>query len=290
MGMRFLLATLLTALFASQLLLAPAVRAEVPLSCGGSDSRDAADRLPRPGVIVKDAYSWGTYYDAYTIDDSGQLSPIVPETPSPTTPLVAAWQNGTSCYGSEISRNAWVVSPTGSIYTENGYSGPPAYHYGDAANLPLNKPIVGMSPTSTGQGYWLVASDGGIFTYGDARFLGSTGAMRLNKPITGMSVTPSGNGYWLVASDGGIFTFGDARFLGSTGNIRLNRPITGMTATVSGNGYWMVADDGGIFTFGDAPFRGSTGSQKLSAPIAGMIPRGAGYILIGQDGQLYPFS
>ena len=32
-------------------------------------------------------------------------------------------------------------------------------------------------------GYWLVGSDGGIFTYGDAAFYGSPGSLALNKPI-----------------------------------------------------------------------------------------------------------
>ena len=72
-----------------------------------------------------------------------------------------------------------------------------------------------MAATPTGNGYWLVASDGGIFTFGDAGFHGSTGNITLNKPIVGMAATPTGNGYWLVASDGGIFTFGDAGFYGS---------------------------------------------------------------------------
>ena len=67
-----------------------------------------------------------------------------------------------------------------------------------------------MASTRSGKGYWLVAWDGGIFTFGDARFHGSTGAMHLNRPVVGMAPTPSGKGYWLVASDGGIFTFGDA--------------------------------------------------------------------------------
>ena len=88
------------------------------------------------------------------------------------------------------------------------------------AAMRLNQPIVGMAATPTGNGYWLVASDGGIFTFGDARFYGSTGGIRLNRPIVGMAATPTGNGYWLVASDGGIFTFGDARFYGSTGGMR----------------------------------------------------------------------
>jgi hypothetical protein len=55
-----------------------------------------------------------------------------------------------------------------------------------------------MASTPSAGGYLLVASDGGIFAFGDAQFFGSTGAMRLNKPIVGMASTPSGNGYWLV--------------------------------------------------------------------------------------------
>ncbi|HVB92341.1 MAG TPA: hypothetical protein VND70_09605 [Acidimicrobiales bacterium] len=39
----------------------------------------------------------------------------------------------------------------------------------------------------TGQGYWMVASDGGIFTEGDAGFFGSQGATPLSKPIVGMA-------------------------------------------------------------------------------------------------------
>src|ERR1700689_2573618 len=54
--------------------------------------------------------------------------------------------------------------------------------------------------------YWLVASDGGIFSFGGAPFYGSTGSIALNKPIVGMAGTPDRAGYWLVASDGGIFS------------------------------------------------------------------------------------
>ncbi len=51
----------------------------------------------------------------------------------------------------------------------------------------LNKPVVGMASTPDGQGYWLVASDGGIFSFGDAPYMGSTGAQKLNQPIVGMT-------------------------------------------------------------------------------------------------------
>ncbi len=141
-------------------------------------------------------------------------------------------------------------------------------------------------------GYRLVASDGGIFSFGDAPFLGSTGALALARPIVGMATTPSGKGYWLVASDGGIFAFGDARFLGSTGAVALTRPIVGMAATRSGRGYWLVASDGGIFAFGDAQFLGSTGAVGLARPIVGMAASssGRGYWLVASDGGIFAFG
>jgi ribosomal protein L24E len=120
-----------------------------------------------------------------------------------------------------------------------------------------------MAPTPSGNGYWLVASDGGIFAFGDASFRGSMGAKHLNRPIVGMASTASGKGYRLVASDGGIFAFGDASFRGSTGNIRLVSPIVGMQS--SGNGYRFVAGDGGVFTFG-LSFEGSAAGFASAAP------------------------
>ena len=74
-----------------------------------------------------------------------------------------------------------------------------------------------MAASPSRKGYWMVAADGGIFSFGDTAFFGSTGDMALNRPIVGMAATPTGQGYWLVASDGGIFSFGDAGFFGSTG-------------------------------------------------------------------------
>jgi len=142
------------------------------------------------------------------------------------------------------------------------------------------------------RGYWVLGHDGGVFTFGDAQFHGSTGAMRLNKPIIGMAATPTGNGYWLVASDGGIFSFGDAEFHGSTGAMTLNQPIIGIAPTASGAGYWLFAADGGIFSFGDAQFYGSTGALTLNQPIIDMTttPTSAGYWLVGADGGIFSFG
>ncbi len=58
----------------------------------------------------------------------------------------------------------------------------------------LNKPIVGMASTPDGRGYWLVAADGGMFSFGDAAFFGSTGQLMLNKPIVGMAAPAGAQG------------------------------------------------------------------------------------------------
>jgi hypothetical protein len=60
--------------------------------------------------------------------------------------------------------------------------------YGSTGNMHLNKPIVGIAAAPEGKGYWLVASDGGIFSFGPgAVFHGSTGYVHLNKPIVAMA-------------------------------------------------------------------------------------------------------
>jgi hypothetical protein len=143
-----------------------------------------------------------------------------------------------------------------------------------------------------GQGYWLVASDGGIFGFGDARFHGSPAARGVSSPVVTMAPTPTGDGYWVAAADGGVFAQGDAPFLGSAGSVPLTRPIVGMAATPTGRGYWLVASDGGIFAFGDARFYGSTGQIGLNKPIVGMAatPNGGGYWLVASDGGIFAFG
>jgi N-acetylmuramoyl-L-alanine amidase len=155
-----------------------------------------------------------------------------------------------------------------------------------------NAPIVGMASLPSGDGYWLVGSDGGVFSYGTAAFWGSTGSLRLNAPIVGMAATPDGNGYWLVARDGGVFSYGDATFEGSAGSLRLNAPILGMAPSPDGNGYWLVASDGGIFSYGDAAFWGSAGGTALNAPVVAMaaVPGGAGYWLVASDGGVFSYG
>ena len=172
-----------------------------------------------------------------------------------------------------------------------------AVDHGDIVDLAidLKSPIVGMAPTPTGNGYWLLGGDGGIFTFGDAGFFGSTGDLALKAPVIDMAATPSGLGYYLVALDGGIFTFGDAQFLGSTGDLVLDKPVVSLTLGV--NGYWLVALDGGIFAFGEE-FLGSipgvlphlAPEQRPEGRRIRTTPSGSGYLIVTADGGIFSFG
>jgi hypothetical protein len=77
----------------------------------------------------------------------------------------------------------------------------------------LNKPVVGMAGNTSG-GYWLVASDGGVFSF-DADFHGSLGSPPLVARVSGIASTSDGGGYWMVTGGGSVFAFGNAPFWSS---------------------------------------------------------------------------
>jgi hypothetical protein len=149
---------------------------------------------------------------------------------------------------------AWEVASDGMVFGRH------APNLGSLGGHHLSQPIVGIAATHTGGGYWLVASDGGIFTFGDARFYGSTGGVQLNQPIVGMAPALDGRGYWLVASDGGIFTFGDAHFSGSVAG-RASAPVESIAR--SGLGYVTTLADGSVWQFGP----GEHAAKVLQLPI-----------------------
>jgi N-acetylmuramoyl-L-alanine amidase len=55
-----------------------------------------------------------------------------------------------------------------------------------------------MAATPSGNGYWLVAADGGIFDFGGAGYEGAGSDEGLGAPVTAMARTPTGDGYWMV--------------------------------------------------------------------------------------------
>jgi hypothetical protein len=96
-----------------------------------------------------------------------------------------------------------------------------------------------MAATPDGNGYWEVASDGGIFSFGTATFHGSMGGQPLNAPIVAMAPGPPAGGYWELAADGGVFSF-DVPFYGSRGGMSPVDRFFAMMATPDAGGYLLA--------------------------------------------------
>jgi hypothetical protein len=90
--------------------------------------------------------------------------------------------------------------------------------------LHLAAPVMSMTSSAKGHGYWMVAADGGIFAF-HVPFEGSMPAVRAlsRAPVVTtvrMRAVPSGKGYYLLGADGSVYAFGTARFFGSAPGIQ----------------------------------------------------------------------
>ena len=170
---------------------------------------------------------------------------------------------------------AWPPPPTAAAtgwWPPTAASSPSATprFYGSTGAIHLNQPIVGMAATPDGGGYWLVASDGGIFTFGDAALL------RLDRRHPPQ---PAHRGHGRHPRRPGLLAGGLRRRhlhlrrrRASTARpaaIHLNQPIVGMAATptAGATGWWPP-------TAASSPsatprFFGSTGAIRLNQPDRG---------------------
>ena len=135
-----------------------------------------------------------------------------------------------------------------------------AQFHGSMGSTVLNEPVNGLVPDPDGVGYWLVAGDGGVFSF-EAEFRGSMGATPLNAPVVGM--VADGGGYLMVGADGGAFVFG-GEFFGSLGGTAIPRPIRSIAAVDAGTGYVMLDGAGITYPFGSPP--------PWPAPQTGAVP------------------
>jgi hypothetical protein len=206
--------------------------------------------------------------------------------------------NTPCCTVTPTPNGYWLVGGDGGIFTFGS-----AHFYGSTGSLPLQRPVVGITPTSDRGGYWLVGSDGGIFAFGDAGFVGSIpglglspagtpgDAPKLAAPIVGMVPSTTGDGYFLVGSDGGVFAFGDAHFAGSCPGVGgCDAPAVAVMPDATGKGYWLVTSIGSVYAFGDAPYLGGIAPQSVPIVSAVRTPDGGGYWLLQANGSVADFG
>ncbi|MCZ7526466.1 MAG: hypothetical protein M5U14_08890 [Acidimicrobiia bacterium] len=116
----------------------------------------------------------------------------------------------------------------------------------------------------------MVANDGGIFAFGDARFRGSMGGIPLNAPVQALVPTPHRQRLLARRLRRRRLRLRRRHLPRLHGRHPLNRPVVGMVHFDAG--YLMVASDGGIFNFSDHPFHGSLGNTPPLWPITSAAP------------------
>ena len=150
---------------------------------------------------------------------------------------------------------------------------------------------VDSTPTQTG--YWMVGSDGRVYSFGDAKGYGDA-SLAPGAQAVDIEPTPSGNGYWIIDDQGHVFAKGDAKAFGDVSRSILTpvEVITSLSSTKSGNGYWVFTSVGRAIPFGDAVFYGDMRDTKLNGPVLDSIPTasGNGYYMVASDGGIFSFG
>jgi hypothetical protein len=144
--------------------------------------------------------------------------------------------------------------------------------------------VVGIAATPTGRGYWIAAADGGVFSFGDARFAGSA-AGRTRAAVTGIAATPTGRGYWLVDRAGAVHAFGDAAASIEAARV-VRPPAAAIAASPSGRGHWVVGADGAVYAFGDVRYAGGIASDGHDRGVVAIMgtATGRGYWIVTARG------
>ena len=221
-----------------------------------------------------------------------QNSPLVTDDPNGTIGITLAGYDGANggvVTHYEIPRSNGALAVTGGSW--------PMFHHdpqlsGVAGPLPAQGSIpICQVPSAAIIGYEMVASDGGVFSFGQP-YCGSDMAGPGSSPVVGIAMAPDTGGYWLASADGAVQGYGQAIAYSSLNAEPLSSPIVGIAATPDGHGYWLAAADGDVFAFGDAHYYGSMASAHLNSPVVGIAttPDGLGYRLAAADGGVFCFG
>jgi YVTN family beta-propeller protein len=140
-------------------------------------------------------------------------------------------------------------------------------------------------------GYWMLRSDGAVYSFGDAPGGGAGPVLPFGLTAAGIAPSPSGLGYWVADTFGGVYSFRAPLFPGRPA-LHAGEKITSISATASGAGYWLFSSEGRVFTYGDAQYFGDMGGTRLNGPVLGSVPTpsGRGYYMVASDGGIFAFG
>jgi len=204
---------------------------------------------------------------------------------------------GIASYGHASA--APTSEPSRRVFASSVCAPPHCAFHGSTQSLSFgatSREYFGSSLVAANGGYWLAASNGRVFNFGDAQTYGSlAGRDAYFGDVVAMAATPDGKGYWLAASNGRVFNFGDAQSYGS-GESSALRPhgtrIVGIAVTPDGKGYWLASANAAVATYGDASSYGLGTRPGLSKSVVSIAatPGGSGYWLAATDGAVFNLS
>lgn len=161
---------------------------------------------------------------------------------------------------------------------------------------PLHLSFVSGAGRHGGTGGWLLGSDGAIFSFAGASYLGGANGQPYFVPRIAKRLDSKDNGgYRIIATDDGAgsggydYPGGGAVVeAGPEFNPPANLSIVADLAAPQG-GFWLLLEDGAIWTFGAAPFKGGVNGKDYFAgrKAARLEPNGDGYAIIATSGERY---
>ncbi len=139
----------------------------------------------------------------------------------------------------------------------------------------------------------MVASDGGVFAFGDAKFAGSCpGIGGCSGAAVAVMPDATGNGYWLVTATGQRVRLRGRHGYGAPGPQGV--PVTSAVRTPDGGGYWILFANGAVAALRRRRQPRRTGRFRSAEPIrqrpSSPRPTAAGYWVATADGAVYPFG
>lgn len=152
---------------------------------------------------------------------------------------------------------------------------------------------VALVPTASGQGYWMINADGGVFTFGDAQFYGSLPQRRPGVQNVVAAIRVGNTKYCMLESSGRTSCFAAGSIYEDSQPVTYglhSDPATTMIPSGDAQGWWVVSRKGKVSAYGSAVGAGEVAQQPYG-PIMG----GAGwgnntYRLVGADGGVFTFG
>ncbi len=146
----------------------------------------------------------------------------------------------------------------------------------------------GLAADRATGGYWILRSNGGVSNINAPWYGSLNGKIPAGQTVTGIAASPAG-GYLILTSGGGVHAYGAPGYGGVT--VGTGVKAAGLAADRATGGYWILRSNGGVSNI-NAPWYGSlNGKIPAGQTVTGIAASPAGgYLILTSDGGVHPFG